>query len=106
MPAAKKHQVHPIDPRDLVCDTCPARYPWAGTLMATLARARVARWHVYDGPSVAGTPMKRTFCPKCFSTGTPQRPNVNHVIEGQLDLPGLFTPVPVEKSKRNKRQMS
>ena len=106
MPAAKKHQVYPIDPRDLVCDTCPKRYPWADSALETTSRARVAGWHVYDGPSVAGTPMKKCFCPSCFKTGAPQRPNVNHVLPGQLDLPGLFTPVQVPKSRRNNREMS
>ena len=103
---AKKRRVHPVDLRDLMCDTCPARYPWIGTLQETVDRARVAQWKIYDGPSFLGTMVKWTFCPQCFGTGSPPRPNSRHVLEGQMDLPGLEAPAPVPKGKRNSREMS
>ena len=76
----------PVSPGDLVCDTCPARYPEAGE--STKERARVAGWHVYDGLSLAGTKIRKRFCPDCFNRGRLKAPNRNTVMEGQLDLLG------------------
>jgi hypothetical protein len=106
MPPRKKHQVHPIDPRDLVCDTCPNRCPYGASPAATEEMARVRGWRVFDGPSLTDKPLKVACCPECFRTGTPARPTGVPVLEGQLDLPGLITPIPVQRSKTNKRQMS
>lgn len=103
----KKHQVHPEDPRDLVCDTCPQRSPWMDTVQATVDRAVFRGWRVFDGPSLTGKPLKVACCPECLRTGAPARATGTPVLKGQLDLPGLVTPVPVAKAKRsNRRQMS
>jgi len=40
--------VIPSDPDDLVCDTCPNRYPYKGNLLRTFEAARVRGWHIYQ----------------------------------------------------------
>jgi hypothetical protein len=103
---APKHQVHPEHPDDVVCDTCTERSPWMDSVAATLDRARFKGWRVFDGFGLTGKPIKVACCPACFRTGAPARPLATAVMEDQMELPGLITPVPVAKSKRNKRQMS
>lgn len=88
MPPKTKHQVHPIDERDLVCLTCNARCPWMDSPEATQQRARAAGWHVYAGDSVAGSALVRVYCDQCFNRGGPQRPRGAHVLDGQMDLLG------------------
>lgn len=76
------------------------------TAEATRERARVAHWHLYQGPSMTGKTLDLVLCPACFKAGGDRRPTGTPVLEGQLDLPGLITPVPVAKSKKRKREMS
>jgi hypothetical protein len=108
MPEKPKHQVFPIDPRDIVCDTCPARSPWSSSVATTEDRARFKGWRLFDGPGLTGKALKVACCPACFRTGAPARPSVTAVMEGQEDLLGLITPVPVPKknTRSSKRQMS
>lgn len=106
MAAVSKHPAHPEHPGDLVCDTCPNRSVWMDSERATLDRARFLGWRVFDGPGMTGKALKVACCPQCFATGAPKRPASTAVMENQLELPGLITPVPVAKARRNKRQMS
>lgn len=76
----------PIHPNDLICDTCPARVPWMDTEAATVERGRARGWHIYRGPSVAGTMISKTHCETCINRGRPQRPDRNTVLPDQLDL--------------------
>lgn len=99
----KKHQVHPIDPRDLVCDTCPKRYPYADTPAGTRERARVAGWRVFRGPSLTGKELDKVTCPACFKAGGEKRPSGTVVLADQEELLGLLTPFPVEKKRRGSR---
>lgn len=101
-----KHRLHPDHPDDLVCDTCPVRYPYAATPEETRDAARFRGWRVYVGAGMTGKPLNVVCCPACFKTGAPPRPNATVVLEGQLDLPGMITPVQVEKYKKSNRQTS
>jgi hypothetical protein len=104
----KKHQVFKEHPKDLVCDTCPERSPWMDTEGATVDRAVFKGWRVFKGPGLTGKPLNVACCPGCFRTGAPARPSSAAVMEGQEDLLGLITPVPVPKktARSGKRQMS
>lgn len=104
----KPHQVFPEHPNDLVCDTCPARCPWSDSVQATIDRARFKGWRVFGGAGLTGKPLKVVCCAACFKAGAPARPSVTAVMEGQEDLLGLITPVPVAKKSRktSKRQIS
>jgi hypothetical protein len=106
MAPKKKYQLHPVHPKDLVCGTCPARSPWMSSEATTVDRARFQGWRVFDGPSMTGKDLKVVCCPACFKAGTAARPTGTPVLEDQLELPGLITPVPVPKKRSGKRQMS
>jgi hypothetical protein len=105
MPPKEKHRLHPEDPRDLVCGTCPARYPYQETPLGTRERARVAGWHVYQGPSMTGKTLDLALCPGCFKAGGEKRAPRVQVLPDQEDLLGLITPLPVpKKSERTSKR--
>lgn len=89
--------VIPNDPNDLVCDTCPQRFPWKGELFHTLEAARVKGWHIYrevkaqiDRTSGARLGQvvvdQRVLCPQCVGTPRSKLPPAPEVLEGQADL--------------------
>lgn len=109
MPGQEKRPSHPRHPNDVVCQTCTDRAPWMDTEVATWERARILGWKLYRGLSLADTELVRRICPACWASGSPApKVKARDPLPGQMDLPGLITPIPVEKSKAKKsnRQMS
>jgi hypothetical protein len=109
MPGREPRKAHPVHPNDVVCDTCTERSAWMDTEAATWERARILGWKLYRGLSLGGTELVRRICPTCWSNGSPApKVKARDPLVGQMDLPGLITPVPVEKKKgtKSKRQMS
>jgi hypothetical protein len=106
--------VIPADPDDLICDTCPERYPSQGDVLRTFESARVKGWHIYQNVMIKysrGTGERdfdvdtRILCPKCVGTPRSQLPPAPTVLEGQADiLEDLNIHVePVEKEKKPKK---
>lgn len=95
----QKLTIQPADPDDLICDTCPERYPYNGSIFTTFESARVKGWHIYQhvqatldrntgspvGPATVDT---RILCPSCIGTprSRPQPPP--QILEGQSDIFG------------------
>lgn len=68
--AAKQRTVIPADPKDIFCDTCPARSPDQGSQALTDQYARVRGWHIYRGPSIVDSAviLAKALCPECVGT--------------------------------------
>lgn len=106
----------PGDPDDLICDTCPERFAYAGDLLRTFERARVRGWHIYQHiqaqfhrstGEVTNLVDTRILCPSCI--GTPRtRVPPPPVLEGQSDiLDDLGVEVKlVEKEKNPKKAVN
>jgi len=103
--------VIPSDPDDLICDTCPNRYPYKGDLLRTFEAARVRGWHIYQHIQTQYTQSTgeminivdtRILCPECVGTPRSKLPPPPKVLEGQADiLEDLDIQVtPVEKEKK------
>lgn len=111
MPTKIKETIIPADPDDLICDTCPTRYPWKGETFRTFESARVKGWHIYQelkaelsrgtGQS-AVTVFTKILCPECVGTPRSKLPPAPLVLEGQADiLEDLGIQVnPVEREKK------
>jgi hypothetical protein len=107
---AEKRTILPADPDDLICDTCPERFPYAGDMYRTFERARVRGWHIYQRVQlqmISGVPQPvvvetKILCPECVGTPRSKLPPAPAVLEGQADiLEDLGIQVkPVEKEKR------
>ena len=111
MPTKTKAVVIPADPDDLICDTCPNRYPYQGETLRTFESARVKGWHIYQqvtarGSRSTGESSVRIFtkvlCPECVGTPRSKLPPPPAVLEGQADiLEDLnYQVTPVEKEKK------
>lgn len=81
MPQKTKTQI-PSDPDDLICATCPERYGYRGDAARTRASARVAGWHILEGP--LGLTVQ-AVCPTCVGTPRTRIP-APAVLEGQADI--------------------
>lgn len=81
MPQKTKTQI-PGDPDDLICATCPERYSYRGDAARTRASARVAGWHILEGP--LGLTVQ-AVCPTCVGTPRTRIP-APAVLEGQSDI--------------------
>lgn len=111
MPTKTKQTVIPADPDDLICDTCPQRYPYRGDTLRTFESARVKGWHIYQHVKVEmsrstghrdATVVTRILCPECVGTPRSKLSPAPLVLEGQADiLEDLDIQVnPVEKEKK------
>lgn len=114
----QKQTIIPADPDDLICDTCPERFPYAGDMYRTFERARVRGWHIYQhiqaamtrGDDPAGTVNvhveTRILCPTCIGTPRSRLEPGPAVLEGQADiLEDLDIHVkPVEKEQKQPRK--
>lgn len=92
----------PSDPDDLICDTCPTRYSYRGSVLRTRESARAAGWHILEGPLALAV---RALCPECIGTHRSRTP-APPVLEGQSDLLedlGI-TPEPVQKETKGKKR--
>lgn len=76
--ASKTQTLRPGDPDDLICDTCPERFAFRGTIARTIDAARVAGWHVHPED-------RKKLCPACVGTPRSKVPRVD-VMEGQSDV--------------------
>lgn len=114
--ATKQKTAIPQDPDDLICDTCPERFGFRGTLAKTDERARVGGWHIYRGyayqrvEDTVRTFITRILCPNCIGTNRTKIP-APRVLEGQADiLADLGVQVSEEEkpapSKRKRREAS
>lgn len=122
MPTKTKETLIPADPDDLICDTCPTRFPAKGDTFRTFESARVKGWHIYQRVQVQMSTSltddvhdkiivdTRILCPECVGTPRSKLPPAPLVLEGQADiLEDLAIEVkPVEKEKKNPkgREMS
>lgn len=97
MPTKSKQTLLPADPDDLVCDTCPERFPYKGDTYRTFEAARVKGWHIYqhivatytragDPAGVVRNIDTRILCPQCVGTPRSQLPAAPTVLEGQADI--------------------
>lgn len=94
MPTKTKAVVIPADPDDLICDTCPERFPYKGDTYRTFEAARVKGWHIYQKVQfqlVNGQPQPvvvetRILCPVCVGTPRSKLPPPPAVLEGQADI--------------------
>ena len=105
MPQKTRTQI-PGDPDDLICATCPERYSYRGDAARTRASARVAGWHILEGP--LGLTVQ-AVCPGCVGTNRTRIP-APPVMEGQVDVfeeLGI-TPEPIHKPRKGTkgREMS
>lgn len=76
--ANKVVTLRPGDPDDLICDTCPERFTFRGSVARTIDAARVAGWHIHPED-------RKRLCPTCVGTPRTQAPRVA-VMEGQTDV--------------------
>jgi hypothetical protein len=110
-----KKTILPADPDDLICDTCPERFPYAGDMFRTFERARVRGWHIYqhikvEVPRTIGEPVTtvdtRILCPACIGTPRSRPEPAPLVLEGQADILADLdiTVEPVEKEKKQPKR--
>lgn len=111
----QKLTILPADPDDLICDTCPERFPYKGDTYRTFEAARVKGWHIYQhiqatlsretyGPVGPATVDTRILCPQCIGTPRSRLEPPPVVIEGQADiLEDLGVEVTVEKETKPKK---
>jgi hypothetical protein len=98
---AKTRTLIPSDPDDLICATCPERYPYRGDAARTRASARVAGWHILEGP--LGLTVQ-AVCPTCVGTPRSRIP-APAVLEGQVDVFEALgiNPEHVQKERKSKK---
>lgn len=99
--ASRSSTLIPAHPDDLYCVTCPERFPFQGSLTATLDLARTQGWGVFG----EGGTVRSSICPSC--KGTPRsREKVEPVLAGQIDILAELgvTPRTLEKESRKKRK--
>lgn len=117
MPTKTRQTIVPADPDDLICDTCPERFPYKGDTFRTFEAARIKGWHIYQkvemqldkvtgfqiGPNRVYT---RILCPTCIGTPRSKLPPPPVVLEGQADiledLDVQATPIEKEKNPPKK----
>lgn len=115
--AATMAVVIPADPNDLICDTCPERFPDKGDTYRTFEAARVKGWHIYQSVQLqldrrtgeqAGTGKvdTRILCPACVGTPRSKLAPPPVVLEGQADiLEDLAIEVePVQKERKQPKK--
>lgn len=107
--ANKTQTLRPGDPDDLICDTCPERWTFRGSVTRTHESARVAGWHIFTEENRP----PRKLCPTCIGTPRTRAPKVD-VMDGQADMLAdlaqtmNYVVVRAEKKKKGKggREMS
>lgn len=73
---------------DLFCDnyrTCQEKMPEQGTWIQTQARARAAGWHIYDGATIIGIPVRYVLGPACVGQRS-RLPKAPDHLPGQEEL--------------------
>ena len=84
MPTKTKRTIIPADPEDLICATCPARFPFQGDRRATVDLASTKGWYVHVKFKF-GMEVVDSLCPEC--AGTPRtRVPPPMILEGQEDI--------------------
>lgn len=73
---------------DLLCDNyriCREKLPEQGTEAQTVARARAAGWHIYDGETIIGIPVRYILGPACVGQRG-RLPKAPEHLPGQEEL--------------------
>jgi hypothetical protein len=70
----------PAHPDDLICQTCPERFHFRGSLITTRDLARTQGWHIYSDSE-----PHRVLCPACIGTNRTRIP-APPILAGQSDI--------------------